>query len=226
MQTKFAKRSSSAKCLIENIESNNNLIPLSWLGGALKKSGRKHRLRTEERGHHVAHYKCIARSRASDSQQRMAVTYMTEDGLRKLKEELHELETVERPRVIAAIAEAREKGDLSENAEYDAAKEAQGALETKIAQLKLRLMDARVLDATDIKTDEVQILTKVRVKQRNNGQEKTFQLVTEGEANLAEGKISVTTPIAKGLMGKKVGEVAQVRVPAGVIEFEILEISL
>ena len=156
----------------------------------------------------------------------MAVTYMTEDGLKKLKEELHELETVERPRVIAAIAEAREKGDLSENAEYDAAKEAQGALETKIAQLKLRLMEARVLDATDIKTDEVQILTKVRVKQRNNGQEKTFQLVTEGEANLAEGKISVTTPIAKGLMGKKVGEIAQVKVPAGIIEFEILEISL
>ena len=155
----------------------------------------------------------------------MAVTYMTEDGLKKLKEELHELETVERPRVIAAIAEAREKGDLSENAEYDAAKEAQGALETKIAQLKLRLMDARVLDATDIKTDEVQILTKVRVKQRNNGQEKTFQLVTEGEANLAEGKISVTTPIAKGLMGKKVGEIAQVQVPAGIIEFEVLEIT-
>ena len=156
----------------------------------------------------------------------MAVTYMTEDGLKKLKEELHELETVERPRVIAAIAEAREKGDLSENAEYDAAKEAQGALETKIAQLKLRLMDARVLDATDIKTDEVQILTKVRVKQRNNGQEKTFQLVTEGEANLAEGKISITTPIAKGLMGKKVGEIAQVQVPAGIIEFEVLEITL
>ncbi len=156
----------------------------------------------------------------------MAVTYMTEDGLKKLKEELHELETVERPRVIAAIAEAREKGDLSENAEYDAAKEAQGALETKIAQLKLRLMDARVLDAMDIKTDEVQILTKVRVKQRNNGQEKTFQLVTEGEANLAEGKISVTTPIAKGLMGKKVGEIAQVQVPAGIIEFEVLEITL
>ena len=151
---------------------------------------------------------------------------MTEDGLKKLKEELHELETVERPRVIAAIAEAREKGDLSENAEYDAAKEAQGALETKIAQLKSRLMDARVLDATDIKTDEVQILTKVRVKQRNNGQEKTFQLVTEGEANLAEGKISVTTPIAKGLMGKKVGEIAQVQVPAGIIEFEVLEITL
>ncbi len=156
----------------------------------------------------------------------MAVTYMTEEGLQKLKAELHELETVERPRVIAAIAEAREKGDLSENAEYDAAKEAQGALETKIAQLKLRLMEARVLDATDIKTDEVQILTKVHVRQKNNGMEKTFQLVTEGEANLAEGKISVTTPIAKGLMGKKVGEIAQVKVPAGIIEFEILEISL
>ena len=148
----------------------------------------------------------------------MAVTYMTEEGLQKLKAELHELETVERPRVIAAIAEAREKGDLSENAEYDAAKEAQGALETKIAQLKLRLMEARVLDATDIKTDEVQILTKVRVRQKNNGMEKTFQLVTEGEANLAEGKISVTTPIAKGLMGKKVGEIAQVKVPAGISE--------
>ena len=156
----------------------------------------------------------------------MAVTYMTEDGLKKLKDELHELETVERPRIIAAIAEAREKGALSENAEYDAAKEAQGALETKIAQLKLRLMEARVLDASDIKTDEVQILTKVRVRQRNNGAEKVFQLVTEGEANLAQGKISVTTPIAKGLMGKKVGEIAQVQVPAGLIEFEILEISL
>ena len=156
----------------------------------------------------------------------MAVTYMTEDGLKKLKEELHELETIERPRIIAAIAEAREKGDLSENAEYDAAKEAQGVLETKIAQLKARLMDARVLDASDIRTDEVQILTKVRVRMKNNGLEKIFQLVTEGEANIAEGKISVTTPIAKGLLGKKVGEVAQVMVPAGMMEFEILEISL
>ena len=156
----------------------------------------------------------------------MAVTYMTEDGLKKLKEEIQQLETVERPRIIAAIAEAREKGDLSENAEYDAAKEAQGALETKIAQLKARLADARVLDASEIKTDEVQILTKVRVRQRSNGAERTFHLVTEGEANLAEGKISVTTPIAKGLMGHRVGEVAQIHVPAGVLEFEILEISL
>jgi len=156
----------------------------------------------------------------------MAVTYMTEEGLKKLKEELQQLETVERPRIIAAIAEAREKGDLSENAEYDAAKEAQGVLESKIAQMKARLVEARVLDVSEIKTDEVQILTKVRVRMRANGQEKTFQLVTEGEANLAEGKISVSTPIAKGLLGKKVGEIAQVQVPAGTMEFEVLEISL
>ena len=151
---------------------------------------------------------------------------MTEEGLKKLKEELHFLETEERPRIIAAIAEAREKGDLSENAEYDAAKEAQGALETKIAQLKARLMDARVLDTSDINTDEVQILTKVRVRQKNTGMEKTFQIVTEGEANIAEGKISISTPIAKGLLGKKVGEIAQVQVPIGLLEFEVLEISL
>ncbi len=156
----------------------------------------------------------------------MAVTYMTEEGLKKLKEELQFLETVERPRIIAAIAEAREKGDLSENAEYDAAKEAQGALETKIAILKSRLMEARVLDTSSLNTDEVKLLTKVRVRQKNTGMEKTFQLVTEGEANIAEGKISISTPIAKGLLGKKVGEVAQIQVPVGIIEFEILEISL
>jgi len=156
----------------------------------------------------------------------MAVTYMTEEGLNKLKEELQFLETVERPRIIASIAEAREKGDLSENAEYEAAKEAQGTLETKIAQLKMRLSDARVLDASDIKTDEVQLLTKVRVRMKSTGTEKTYQLVTEGEANIMDGKIAVTTPIAKGLMGKKVGDVAQIQVPAGLMEFEILEISL
>ena len=156
----------------------------------------------------------------------MAVTYMTEEGLKKLKEDLQFLETVERPRIIAAIAEAREKGDLSENAEYDAAKEAQGALETKIAQLKSRLMDARVISAADIKTDEVQILTRVKVRQLSNGMEKTFQIVTEGEANIAEGKIAISTPIAKGLLGKKVGEIAQVKVPIGLLEFEVLEISL
>ena len=156
----------------------------------------------------------------------MAVTYMTEEGLKKLKEELQFLETVERPRIIAAIAEAREKGDLSENAEYVAAKEAQGALETKIAQLKARLMDARVINASEINTDEVQILTRVKVRQLSNNMEKTFQIVTEGEANIAEGKISISTPIAKGLLGKKVGDIAQVKVPIGLLEFEVLEISL
>ena len=143
-----------------------------------------------------------------------------------MKDELQQLETVERPRVIAAIAEAREKGDLSENAEYDAAKEEQGVLESKIAHIKAKLMEARVLDTSDIKTDEVQILTKVRVRVLKTGKEKTYQLVTEGEANSLEGKIAVTTPIAKGLMGKKVGDVAQVQVPAGLMEYEILEISL
>lgn len=156
----------------------------------------------------------------------MAVIYMTEEGLQKLKDELQYLETVERKRVITAIAEAREKGDLSENAEYDAAKEEQGVLESKIAQIKRQLMDARVLDTADIRTDEVQILTKVRVKMRNTGKEKTYQLVTEADANSLEGKIAVTTPIAKGLMGKKVGEVAKVQVPAGLLELEVLEISI
>lgn len=151
---------------------------------------------------------------------------MTAEGLQKLKEELQRLEAVERPRVIAAIAEARDKGDLSENAEYDAAKEEQGMLESKIAQLKGRIMDARIIDRNSVSTDEVQILTKVRVRVKKTGAEKTYQLVTEGEANIAEGKIAVTTPIAKGLMGKHVGETAQVQVPAGIMEFEILDISL
>lgn len=156
----------------------------------------------------------------------MAATYMTAEGLQKLKEELQFLEAVERPRVIEAIAEARDKGDLSENAEYDAAKEEQGMLESKIAQIKSKIMEARIIDESTISTDEVQILTKVRVRLKKTGAEKVYQLVTEGEANIQEGKIAVTTPIAKGLMGKKVGDVAQVQVPAGVMEFEILEISL
>lgn len=156
----------------------------------------------------------------------MATTYMTAEGLQKLKDELQFLEGTERPRVIAAIAEARDKGDLSENAEYDAAKEEQGHLESRIALLKAKIMDARIIDGSTIKTDEVQILTKVRVRVKSSGAEKTYQLVTEGEANIREGKIAVTTPIAKGLLGKKVGDVAQVQVPAGMMEFEILEISI
>ena len=156
----------------------------------------------------------------------MATTYMTAEGLQKLKEELHLLETVERPRVIAAIAEARDKGDLSENAEYDAAKEEQGQLESKIALIKAKIMDARIIDETSISTEEVQILTKVRVQNTKTGQEKVYQLVTEGEANILEGKIATTTPIAKGLMGKKVGDLAEVVVPAGKLQFKILEISI
>ena len=156
----------------------------------------------------------------------MATTYMTAEGLQKLKEELQYLETVERPRVIAAIAEARDKGDLSENAEYDAAKEEQGILESKIAMIKGKIVDARIIDETDINTDEVQILTKVRVLNLKTNQEKVYQLVTEGEANILEGKIATTTPIAKGLLGKKVGDTAEVVVPAGKLQFKILEISI
>ena len=156
----------------------------------------------------------------------MATTYMTAEGLQKLKEELQYLESVERPRVIAAIAEAREKGDLSENAEYDAAQEEQGVLESKIAMIKGKIIDARIIDETDINTSEVQILTKVRVQNLKTGQEKIYQLVTEGEANILEGKIATTTPIAKGLLGKKVGDTAEVVVPAGKLTFKILEISI
>ncbi len=156
----------------------------------------------------------------------MATTYMTANGLQKLKEELQHLESVERPRVIAAIAEAREKGDLSENAEYDAAKEEQGILESRIAMIKAKIVDARIIDESSVNTDEVQILTKVRVQNMKTGQEKVYQLVTEGEANILEGKIATTTPIAKGLMGKKVGDTAEVVVPAGKMTFKILEISI
>ena len=156
----------------------------------------------------------------------MATTYMTAEGLQKLKDELQFLESIERPRVIAAIAEARDKGDLSENAEYDAAKEEQGILESKISLIKSKIVDARIIDETDINTDEVQILTKVRVLNLKTNQEKVYQLVTEGEANIVEGKLATTTPIAKGLLGKKVGDIAEVVVPAGKLQFKGLEISI
>jgi transcription elongation factor GreA len=143
-----------------------------------------------------------------------------------LKDELLFLESVERPRVIAAIGEAREKGDLSENAEYDAAKEEQGQIESKIAMLKSKIVEARIIDETSISTDEVQILTKVKVLNLKTNQEKVYQLVPESEANVLEGKLSTTAPIAKGLLGKKVGDVAEVMVPAGKLQFKVLEISL
>ncbi|MDL2290401.1 transcription elongation factor GreA [Paludibacteraceae bacterium OttesenSCG-928-F17] len=156
----------------------------------------------------------------------MAVTYMSEEGYKNLMEELRELENVQRPAISKMIAEARDKGDLSENAEYDAAKEAQGLLEMRISQLKETIASARLIDESKINTNEVQILTRVRIKNTKTGQEMSYLIVSESEANLKEGKLSVTTPIAKGLLGKKVGEKAQVQVPSGLMEFEIMEISL
>lgn len=156
----------------------------------------------------------------------MAVTYMTADGYKKLVDELNEMENVQRPAISKQIAEARDKGDLSENAEYDAAKEAQGLLEMKIAELKEVIASARMIDESRISTDEVQILTRVKIRNVKNNQVMTYLIVSESEANLKENKLSVTTPIAKGLLGKKIGEKAKVQVPSGEMEFEILEISL
>ena len=154
------------------------------------------------------------------------MAYMSKEGYYKLKAEIKQLEEVDRPEVIRQIAEAREKGDLSENAEYDAAKEAQGKLESKIAQLKMVLADAKIIDATMVQTDVVQILSKVEMKNTKTGATMTYTLVSESEANLKEGKISVQTPIAQGLLGKKVGDVAQIRIPQGTIELEIVNISV
>lgn len=152
------------------------------------------------------------------------MAYMSQEGYDKLKAEIKHLEEVERPEVIRQIAEAREKGDLSENAEYDAAKEAQGKLEAKINQLKLTLMDAKILDSSKIKTDAVQILSKVEMKNVKTGATMTYTLVSESEANLRENKISVKTPIAQGLLGKKVGDIVSIRIPQGTIELEIVNI--
>ena len=156
----------------------------------------------------------------------MAVTYMTEEGYKKLKEEIYALETIDRPAISKQIAEARDKGDLSENAEYDAVKDAQGLLEAKIAQLKGILVNARVINEESIGTDSVQILNKVTIRNTKNNQKMTYMLVAENEANLREGKIAVNTPIAQGLMGKKVGDVAEITVPSGVMTFEIVDISI
>ena len=154
------------------------------------------------------------------------MSYMSQEGYDKLRAQIKQLEEVERPEVIRQIQEAREKGDLSENAEYDAAKEAQGKLETKIAELKAALADAKILDTSKVQTDTVQILSKVALKNVKNGMKMTYTIVSESEANLREGKISVGTPIAKGLLGKKVGDVAQINIPQGVIELEVLNISI
>ena len=151
---------------------------------------------------------------------------MTEEGLAKLKQELEHLTSVERPAISAQIAEARDKGDLSENAEYDAAKEAQGLLEAKIAKLEDMVANARIIDESKIDTSKVQILNKVKIKNTKNNQQMEYMLVSESESDIKNGKISVATPIAKGLLGKKVGDVVDIKVPSGMMSFEILEISL
>lgn len=154
------------------------------------------------------------------------LSYVTEEGLKKLKEELKQLETVERPKISKQIAEARDKGDLSENAEYDAAKDAQGMLEMRIQKLKDTIANSRVLDQSKIDTDTVQIMNKVKIKNKKNGAEMEYTIVSESEANLKEGKISVNSPIAKGLLGTKVGDEVEIQVPSGKIPFEVLDISI
>jgi len=153
------------------------------------------------------------------------ISYFTEEGLQRLKDEIHQLKTVERPKISQQIAEARDKGDLSENAEYDAAKEAQGLMEAKLAKLENTLANARLIDDSQIDNTKVYILSTVTLKNQKNGAVVSYTLVAENEANLAQKKISVNSPIGKGLLGKSVGDVAEVQVPAGVIPFEVLEIS-
>lgn len=153
------------------------------------------------------------------------VSYYTAEGLKKLKAELNHYRDVERPKASQAIAEARDKGDLSENAEYDAAKEAQGLLEMKISKLENTVANARLIDESQLDTSKVLVLSSVKLKNQNNGVEMTYKLVAESEADLKTGKISVNSPIGKGLLGKKVGDTAEIIVPSGAIKFEILEIT-
>ena len=156
----------------------------------------------------------------------MAISYMTKEGYKKKMEEIAYLENVKRPEISRAIAEARDKGDLSENAEYDAAKEAQGMLEMKISQLKDLVANARIIDESKLNTDEVQLLNTVTIKNLKNGATLKYTIVTDSEANLKEMKIAQSIPIAKGLMGHKVGDVVEVKAPAGLLSFEIIKIEI
>ena len=153
------------------------------------------------------------------------VSYYTAEGLKKLREELDQLKSIERPKASQAIAEARDKGDLSENAEYDAAKEAQGLLEMKIAKMEEVVANARLIDESQLDVSKVLVLSKVKIKNQTNGMELNYTLVAESEADLKTGKISVTSPIGKGLLGKSVGDIAEITVPNGILKFEILEVS-
>lgn len=156
----------------------------------------------------------------------MAITYMTKEGYDRKMEEIAYLETVKRPEVTRAIAEARDKGDLSENSEYDAAKEAQGMLEMKIAQLKDLVANARIIDESKLTTDEVQMLNRVRIRNTSTGSEAEYTIVADSEADARAKKIAISTPIARGLLGHKKGDIVAIQVPAGIINFEILEIGL
>lgn len=153
------------------------------------------------------------------------VSYYTPEGLKKLREELRQLKDIERVKASKAIAEARDKGDLSENAEYDAAKEAQGMLEMRISKLEDQLAGARVIDESQLDMSKALVLSIVKIKNQTNGMEMTYTLVADGEADLAAGKISVNSPIGQGLLGKSVGDVAEIKVPSGIIKFDIIEIS-
>nr|WP_262918809.1 transcription elongation factor GreA [Tunicatimonas sp. TK19036] len=156
----------------------------------------------------------------------MAISYYTKEGLQKLKDELNELKTKGRSDMAKQIAEARDKGDLSENAEYDAAKDAQGLLELKISKLEETVGNARVIDESTIDTSKVSILSTVKIKNQKNGMTMAYTLVSEEEANLKANKISVKSPIGQGLLGKKIGDIAEIKAPAGVMEFEVLDISV
>ena len=156
----------------------------------------------------------------------MSIKYITEEGLKKLKEELLQLESVERPAISKQIAEARDKGDLSENAEYDAAKEAQGMLEMRIAKLKDTIANSRIIDESKLDTSKVQLLNKVVIKNLKNGAKMTYTIVPDSEADLKARKLAISTPIAKGLLGKKIGDKVEIQVPSGMMTFEVVEISL
>jgi len=153
------------------------------------------------------------------------ISYYTEEGLKKLRQELNTLKDIERPKISNAIAEARDKGDLSENAEYDAAKEAQGMLEMKISKLEETLAGARLIDESQLDNSKVLVLSKVKIKNMSNNMEMDYMIVADGEADLASGKISVNSPIGKGLLGKSVGDIAEIDVPSGTLKFKILKIS-
>lgn len=156
----------------------------------------------------------------------MSNNYITQEGLNKLKKELEKLTTIERPDLSQMIADAREKGDITDNAEYDAAKDAQGLLEMKIKKIEDQIFNARIIDETKIDTESVQLMNRVKIRNKANNKVMQYMIVSESEADLRAGKISVSTPIARGLIGKKVGDIVTVKIPSGIVEYEVIEISL